>query len=68
MEGIRNHSPSLPLIAGEKRCPNCDASLSDSLVKYPENIFYEGRLFKNIEAIDRTQFDNTFLKDVYLLR
>ena len=50
-----------------KKCPNCNDSLKTSLVDYPENIFYNGTVLKNKNSIDKLNFRETELKEVYEL-
>lgn len=66
-EGVRNNTFALSVVAGDRKCPTCNVLLRTSLVNYPENIFYKGRLLKNLEAIDRAYFEDTFIKEVYSL-
>ncbi|MEK8181125.1 hypothetical protein WMW71_12305 [Flavobacterium buctense] len=48
-------------------CPNCNVNLVNNLVDYPENIFYENKLFKNNNEIDKIHFKNTEIVEVYSL-
>lgn len=52
----------------DNRCPKCNASLKNNLVAYPEHIFYENRILKNNNEIDRNRFENTEILEVYSLR
>jgi NAD-dependent SIR2 family protein deacetylase len=52
----------------ENYCPKCNVRLKENLVEYPENIFYENRILKNNNDIDRTHFDNTEILEAYLLK
>jgi hypothetical protein len=49
-------------------CPKCKVILKGNLVDYPENIFYNNRILKNDNLIDRNHFDNTEILEVYLLK
>lgn len=67
LEGLYHSTLSLPSLVNDKLCPNCNASLRDSLVNYPENIYYKGALLKNTGIIDRSNFEETEILEVYLL-
>lgn len=54
------------LIEG-KQCPNCFVDLNSNLVKYPENIFHNGKLLQNAYSIDLKHFENSELLEVYEL-
>lgn len=41
----------LNTICKGKACPNCNDILENCLVKYPENIFYNGGILKNSNSI-----------------
>lgn len=58
----------VPNIDKESVCAACDTPLKDSLVSYPENIFFNGVLLRNTEAIDRVHFEDTFLREVYVIK
>lgn len=49
-------------------CPKCNVNLRNNLLDYPENIFYENRILKNNNEIDRSRFENTEILEVYLLK
>ncbi len=51
----------------DEYCPKCNIDLKNNLIDYPENIFFENRILKNNNEIDRINFDNTEILEVYLL-
>jgi hypothetical protein len=48
-------------------CPKCKSSLDESLINYPENIFYNGKLLINSNKIDWFSFEETELIETYTL-
>jgi DNA-directed RNA polymerase subunit RPC12/RpoP len=48
-------------------CPKCNVRLKENLVEYPENIFYENRILKNDNHINRIHYENTEILEAYLL-
>lgn len=48
-----------------KFCPKCKIELKKNIAKYPENIFFENRILINNNKINKTNFENTELIDIY---
>ena len=67
LESFRGQNIDAEKISGED-CPKCTVSLKNNLVDYPENIFYENRILKNNNMIDRSRFENTEILEVHLLK
>jgi hypothetical protein len=54
-------------IVKDENCPKCNVDLKNNIVNYPENIFHDGKMIKNTNAINRLHFENTELIEVYTL-
>lgn len=67
LEGLFHKKTDLNLLLENKNCPKCDSLLKENLLAYPENIFFKGQLLQNSNSIDRTQFKDTFIMEVYIL-
>lgn len=48
-----------------KYCPTCEIELKTNILKYPENIFNENKILVNNNQINKTNFENTELIEVY---
>jgi hypothetical protein len=55
-------------IINNKSCPTCRTSFNDNLVKYPENVFYNGTFHQILGTIDNSHFDETELIETYEFR
>ena len=67
LEFVFHSNSDFQTLCADKNCPKCNCNLQNCLVKYPENIFYNGTLFTNKNPIDRVKFEKTELIDSYLL-
>jgi hypothetical protein len=54
-------------LAKNKYCKTCGVSLEESIVKYPENIYFAGSIHSNNNKIDYLNFEETYLKATYTL-
>jgi hypothetical protein len=50
-------------IIKHKLCPTCGTGLDNNLVKYPENVFYNGTIHPVVSEIDYSHFEETELID-----
>lgn len=66
-ESICGDENSIRALVNGKFCPNCGVKLNTTLVSYPEHIFHEGTLLENSNTIDRVNFKQTELKEVWSL-
>ena len=57
---------TLETLLDHKYCPKCKSSLTQ-IVKYPENIFYNGQIHENQSSINYSKFDQTELIEVTLI-
>ena len=55
-------------IANDKDCPKCGTTLDNHLVKYPENVFYNGATYPNENTIDNLHFEDTELIETYEIK
>ncbi|MES2544493.1 MAG: hypothetical protein V4548_06390 [Bacteroidota bacterium] len=66
-EYLFNQKTTIQVIAKNEICPKCKSSLDESLISYPENIFYNGSLLVNPNNIDFFSFEETELIETYTL-
>ncbi len=67
LESLHHRHLSVETIIIGKTCPNCKSELTTCLVNYPENIFFNGKILINNNNVDKSNFENTELLDVYVL-
>lgn len=65
LETLYHKKTNLENFVDDKSCPMCSAELKTTLVKYPENIFYQDKILINNNEIDRNNFEKTQLIEVY---
>jgi len=65
LENVFHKKVDLNSLLENKNCPTCNSPLKENLLKYPENIFYNNQLLKNLNSIDRVHFDNTYTLEVF---
>jgi hypothetical protein len=68
LEGSYFQKTDLSEICKNKTCQKCNSNLQTSLVRYPENIFHNGKILKNHNPIIKSPCDETDdLLEVYVL-
>ncbi len=64
---FRNQKPKLVNPSIDMTCPGCGNNLANGVIKYPENVFYKGSILENNNKIDKSHFEETELRDAYIL-
>lgn len=67
LELLHSINKTLEILIGDKNCPKCNEDFETSLIEYPENIYHNGSIIKNNNAIDKLAFDETELLDAYFI-
>jgi hypothetical protein len=65
MERLYHQKTNFEDFISDKFCPTCKIGLKTNITKYPENIFAENKILVNKNEINKTNFQNTELIDVY---
>lgn len=65
MELLYHQKTNFEDFISSKYCPKCRIELKNNIVKYPENIFLEDKILINNNEINKTNFENTELIEVY---
>lgn len=65
LETLYHQKTNIENFVESKNCPTCGSELKSNLVKYPENIFYKGQIFVNNTDLNKSNFENTKLIEVF---
>ena len=65
MERLYHRKTNFEDFINSKFCPKCKTQLKNNIVKYPENIFIENKIFVKKNEINTTNWENTKLIEVY---